>query len=89
MRRKFLIGKMIGMLAILLALFMAAGAAEEERADASGQWKYVLEGGGATITRYLGECNGDLLIPFELDGYPVTVIGDEAFYGVTGTALPA
>jgi len=49
MRRKLLNGKMMGMLAVILALFMAVGVAEEERTDASGQWKYVLEDGGATI----------------------------------------
>ena len=50
MRRMSLNGKMIGILAVVLALFMAAGVAEEERTDAGGQWKYVLEDGGATIT---------------------------------------
>jgi len=78
MRRKLLNGKMIGVLAVVLMLFMAAGIAEEERTDAGGQWKYVLqEGGGATITRHVIELDlsGDLLIPGELDGYVVTGIG--------------
>ena len=40
MCKKLLTGKMIGALAVILVLFMAAGVAEEERTDA----------GGATIT---------------------------------------
>ena len=80
MRRKFLNGKMIGILAVLLVLFMAAGVAEEERTDTSGQWKYVLEDGSATITGYMEEPSGDLIIPSELDGYPVTSIGEGTFY---------
>ena len=47
MRRKLLSGKMLGVLAVLLTLFMAAGVAEEERTDASGQWTHVLEDDGA------------------------------------------
>ena len=50
MRRKLLNVKMVAALVFLLALFMAVGLAEEERTDASGPWKYVLEDGGATIT---------------------------------------
>ncbi|MCL1855523.1 MAG: leucine-rich repeat domain-containing protein [Clostridia bacterium] len=79
MRRNLLIGKMLGVLVVLLALFVAVGIAEEERTDASGQWKYVLEDGGATIAGYVGEPSGDLVIPDELDGVPVTGIGVAAF----------
>ena len=51
MRRKLLLsGTIVGVLAVLLVLFMTVGVAEEERTDAGGQWKYVLEDGGATIT---------------------------------------
>jgi len=79
MCRKLLGGKMIGVLAVLLVLAMVVGVAEEERADASGQWTYVVEDGGATITGYLEESVDDLVIPSELDGYAVTAIGNEAF----------
>ena len=74
MRRKLLSGKLIGVLAVVLVLVMAVGAAEEERTDAGGLWKYVLEDGGATITGYEEEPSGDLVFPGELDGYPVTGI---------------
>jgi len=47
MHRKLLKPAMIGLLAVFLVLFMAVGAAEEEwtdeRTDATGQWRYVLE----------------------------------------------
>jgi len=79
MRRKLLYGKMIGVLAVSMILFMAVGVAEEERTDATGQWTYVLEDGGATITGYVEELSGDLVIPSELDGHPVTSIGEWAF----------
>ena len=79
MRKKLLNGKRIGILAVLLVLFMAAGHAEEERIDASGRWRYVLEDGGAVIMGYVEEPGEELVIPSELDGYPVTGIGDKAF----------
>ena len=72
--------KTIGILAVVLILFMAVGVAEEERTDASGQWKYVLEDGGATIMERVEIPTGDLVIPSKLDGYPVTYI-----YGITDT----
>lgn len=76
MRRKLLMAIMIATLVSLFAPFLAVGVAGEERADADGQWLYRLEDGGATITGYEGEPSGDLVIPGELDGYPVTGIGE-------------
>ena len=81
MRSKHFNGKMLGIIVVLLLLFMAVGVAEEERTDASGQWKYVLEDGGAKITGYVEEPSGELVLPGELDGYPVTGIGEYAFTG--------
>ena len=66
MHKKLLIGKMLGVLAVLLALSMAVGVAEEERTDASGQWKYVLEDGGAIITGHMEEPPEDLVLSFAL-----------------------
>jgi len=87
MRKKLLNGRMIGILAVLLALFTAVGVAEEERADertdATGQWRYVLEDDGATITGHVGLLAGDLSIPGELDGLHVTAIGEYAFESST------
>ena len=79
MRRKLLYGKRIGILAVLLVLFMAVGHAEEERIDAGGRWRYVLEDGGATIMKHLVYPRGVVVIPGELDGFTVTGIGENAF----------
>ena len=49
MRRKLATGKMMAILAVLPALFMAVGAAGAERTDASGQWKYILVDGEAVV----------------------------------------
>jgi len=81
------------LLAATLALFVTVGVAEEQeyQTDASGQWKYVLEDGGATITGYVEEPSGDLLIPSELDGHAVTGIGSSAFYdcgNLTSATIP-
>ena len=81
MHRKLLNGKIIGVLVTILVLFMAVGVAEEGRTDASGQWQYILEDGGATITGCVVQPSGDLVIPAELDGYPVTSISEYAFTG--------
>ena len=91
MRRRLLKVKTIGVLAVILVLFMAVGVAEEEKTDASGQWKYVLEDGCATITGYMMEPVGDLVIPDVLDGYAVTSVGSEAFKGcgsLTSVVIP-
>jgi hypothetical protein len=56
------------------------GIAEEEMTDASGKWTYVLEDGGATIMYYVEEPRGYLVIPDELDGFPVTGIDSWVFY---------
>lgn len=48
------------------------------QAATSGDYIYEVVDGNATITGYTGE-GGDLVIPSELDGYPVTVIGERAF----------
>ena len=74
MRKKLLHSKMMAVLAVILVLFLATGFAEEERMDAGGLWKYVLEDGGAMITGYEEEPSGDLVFPGELDGVPVTGI---------------
>ena len=69
----------------LVTLCAAVGVADEEKpeeaTDASGQWLYVLENGRATICGTVEEPIGALVIPATVDGYPVTAIGEDAFYG--------
>lgn len=79
----------VALFACLMALMMVLpvmGSAEE-RTDASGRWKYILEDGEATIIGYEGESpGGDLTIPGELDGYAVTGINEwEAVLGYCGS----
>ena len=47
-----------------------------------GQWTFTIENGGATITA--STATGAVTIPSSLGGYPVTSIGDSAFYGSLG-----
>ena len=91
MYRKYLLGIMAGMLAVFLIHFMAVGVAEDERTDADWQWKYVLEGGGATVTGYVLIPGGAWVIPGKIDGYPTIGIGDRAFerlIGLTSINIP-
>ena len=64
-------------LVVLLALVSWASGQITE-----GQWTYVIENGGASITG--STATGDVTIPSELGGYPVTSIGSSAFYGSLG-----
>ncbi|MDN5300932.1 MAG: hypothetical protein PWQ60_446 [Thermoanaerobacteraceae bacterium] len=43
-----------------------------------GDWRYLIEGDGATIVGYDGY-DSDVVIPSTLGGYPVVKIGDRAF----------
>ena len=83
----------IALLCLALCAPWTAGLSEEAQAEGgSGDFSYELMGDGAArITGYSGE-GGALEIPAELDGYPVTVIGREAFYqcaGLTSATIPA
>ena len=83
------------LLAILLAclLMIPCGLALAEDAEAltSGDFEYTLNADGSvTITEYSGEAES-LTIPAELDGHPVTAIGDIAFFrceALTGVTIP-
>lgn len=54
----------------MMRLPFSAGVVAEEITDATRQWKYVPEGGIATITGCVEEASGDLVISGKLDGYP-------------------
>lgn len=82
------------LLTLLLLLCCAVAAAEEEPAtivDSTGNYEYILlEDGSAEIVDYVGSAE-ELEVPAELDGHPVTSIGDEAFSGcdcVTSVTIP-
>ncbi|MCI6039301.1 MAG: leucine-rich repeat protein [Clostridiales bacterium] len=89
--------KRIALLMISLLLCFAAGAAAENTQPAPdetyecGDYAYILlEDGSAEVTGYAGAAS-KLEVPGELDGYPVTTIGDSAFWGcksLTDITLP-
>ncbi len=53
-------------------------------AEAEGYYTYTIEGGEATITGVDSLISGDVTIPSTLGGYPVTGIGNSAFFECTG-----
>jgi len=61
----------------------------EAKTGTGGHWTYTLEDGGATITGYIEAPSDDLVIPDELDGHPVTGIGENAFADCTWIASVA
>jgi uncharacterized repeat protein (TIGR02543 family) len=76
------------LLTVAVTLPFAAGTAEKAYADTeytSGDYKYTLSEGNATITGYKGD-GGAVIIPSIITegavGYPVTAIGDGAFSSV-------
>ena len=69
------------------------GVAQDEiyRAMVYAQWKYDVKDGGVTIVDIMRK-SGDVAIPPEIDGYPVTSIGDAVFFGcdeLTSVIIPA
>ena len=83
------------LLAILLTCLMLipCGVAMVGEAETLTSWDYrytLNDDGSATITKYFGE-DEELTVPAELDGHPVTSIGDWAFDGcdsLTSITLP-
>ena len=74
--------------AVLLAAVMLLGLlpliGPGAHAETSGVYTYEVAGGKATITRCKTSVSGALTIPSELDGYPVTQLGEDAFFRCTG-----
>ena len=74
-------------LAMMLALLPTAAFAET-----SGDYEYKIDSdGNVTITKYIGS-GGDVVIPEELEGHPVTIIGQNAFFectGLTSVVIPS
>ncbi len=66
------------------------GAAGESVDDPAKDFVYVIRGGEVTITEYKGN-GGNVTIPSEIEGCPVTAIGEWAFVehtAMTGVVLP-
>ena len=59
-------------------------------ADDDGTWTYTLSGDEATITGCVATCPTQLVIPSTVDGYSVTIIGNDAFasHQLTSVTIP-
>lgn len=60
-------------------------------AETEGGYNYTVTNGKATIISVEDSVAGEITLPSELGGYPVTAIGDEAFYeysDITGVIVP-
>ncbi len=73
------------LLALILSVVLLLLVVPTVSADTSGDFTYTAWDGKATITGYYGS-ETVLEIPATLEGYPVTAIGDYAFYGCTSLA---
>ena len=75
-------GKLRLRLALILCLvtFMLAVGVIAASAEIEGYYTYTVTDGKATITDVDTSIAGDVTIPSTLGGYPVTAVGDEAFY---------
>lgn len=83
--------KLFALLCLLLAVCASCACAEDEPViHTYGNYEYILLADGtAEITNYSGK-ETDLTIPVELDGHPVSAIGDGAFVhrAVTCVTIP-
>ena len=66
-------------LMLTLVVCFAFGASAEETTYTEGYYTYTVTDGKATITAVDTAISGDITTPATLGGYPVTVIGKEAF----------
>jgi hypothetical protein len=96
MNRKLSNCQRIAVFTAVLILISMAGHASDVKIDASGEWRYVLEADGATITGFsVSQINRKpedrkrgLHIPGAVDGYKVIGIGPRAFtYATEATIL--
>ena len=70
--------KLLAVLLVLLALGCAAAVAEETTCQSDGFEYALLPNGDAELIRYLGE-EGEVTIPNELDGHPITAVRGNPF----------
>ncbi len=77
-------------LVMLLISFAGVPVCAESLTSAVGYVYEIDAGGNAVITGYEGS-ETDLVIPAVIDGYPVTAIGERAFYKsvITSVAIPS
>ena len=69
------------------ALFSSTAHAEEVNEENKVKFKYTIANGEVTITGVENAWYRDVVIPEEIDGYPVTTIGKSAFYNYSPASV--
>lgn len=69
--------KIVGLM-LVVALLVLPISMNKAYADMPSEFTYTVNNSMATITGYTGSSK-DIIIPEEIEGYPVTGIGNEAF----------
>jgi hypothetical protein len=73
--------KFFGIIAFLTAIVYTGCGGGGRAAPASDfQYELTKDGSGVRITKYIGN-GGNLVIPAEIEGYPVAELGVQAFFG--------
>ncbi|MCM3174086.1 leucine-rich repeat protein [Paenibacillus sp. MER 99-2] len=80
--------KIVGLM-LAVALLVSPISFNKANADMPSEFTYTESNSMATITGYTGS-SSDIIIPDEIDGYPVTAIGNEAFRSkrLTSVTIP-
>ncbi len=71
------------LLALTMILSLVTVGASAETTGTYGDLTYSITDGAVTITECDPSASGNLTIPSTIGGYPVTSIGDQAFYGTS------
>ena len=77
---------------IFCSVFTGVTFTVKANALTEGYYTYTITNGKATIIQVSTDISGDITVPSTLGGYPVTVIGEGAFYdcdGLTSINIPA
>ena len=71
--------KWLIILALLILLPVTAVPVFAANGDGAENYLYSVLGGNVTLTKYFGEKEAEIVIPGEIDGMPVTRIGEKCF----------
>lgn len=89
-KEMFRLKRILGALMALIMALLNLSALCVSAAEVSGDYRYFVENGNATISAYIGN-GGDVEMPETIGGYPVTKIGERAFYrceSLTSISIP-
>ncbi len=77
------------MVSIMASLFVVLPVTAN--AETEGIYEYTIENGEATFTGFAESVSGEVVVPSTLGGYPVTTIGENAFFAskIIDVTIPA